>query len=280
MVEITKRIAALFAGYKGSAHPIDIYHDVEGRMQGIADDVIAEGKLAEILARVDAYLPKDETGNFIAEQEKSDIVHDLLAFLAERMLEMNEQKQQEIKGFLGWLEGTALAAVYASADAFCFPSETDTFGQVILEAQASGLPVVAVNEGGPASLITDGETGRLTAATPEALADGVLYGLVGGEEEALHLRPHKLAERLVVPSRGEGLVDVADHDVAGMAAHEAFHLPGLPHRPPMGSPVRLRPAHNLMPAPTAVSHRMLCSHQTTSVRSMLSTFLFPSTACT
>ena len=42
----------------------------------------AEGKLAEILARVDAYLPKDETGNFIAEQEKSDIVHDLLAFLA------------------------------------------------------------------------------------------------------------------------------------------------------------------------------------------------------
>jgi hypothetical protein len=33
------------------------------------------------------------------------VVHDLLAFLAERMLEMNKQKQQEIKGFLGWLEG-------------------------------------------------------------------------------------------------------------------------------------------------------------------------------
>jgi uncharacterized protein (UPF0305 family) len=71
----------------------------------------AEGKLAEILARVDAYLPKDETGNFIAEQEKSDIVHDLLAFLAERMLEMNKQKQQEIKGFLGWLEGFVGAKV-------------------------------------------------------------------------------------------------------------------------------------------------------------------------
>jgi len=53
---------------------------------------------------VEACLPKDEAGNFIASQEKSDVVHDLLAFLAEKMLEMNKQKQQEIKGFLGWLE--------------------------------------------------------------------------------------------------------------------------------------------------------------------------------
>ncbi|MCX6676480.1 MAG: hypothetical protein NTU95_00855 [Methanothrix sp.] len=54
---------------------------------------------------MEACLPKDEAGNFIAWQEKSDAVHDLLAFLAERMLEMNKQKQTEIKGFLGWLEG-------------------------------------------------------------------------------------------------------------------------------------------------------------------------------
>jgi hypothetical protein len=60
---------------------------------------------------VDACLPKDEAGNFIAEQERSDVVHDLLAFLAERMLEMNKQKQQEIKGFLGWLEGLVGAKV-------------------------------------------------------------------------------------------------------------------------------------------------------------------------
>ena len=50
---------------------------------------------------MDTCLPKDEAGNFIAEQERSDVVHDLLAFLAERMLEMKKQKQQEIKGFLG-----------------------------------------------------------------------------------------------------------------------------------------------------------------------------------
>ena len=63
-----------------------------------------DGKHADILAQVEACLPKDEASNFIASQEKSDVVHDLLAFLAERMLEMNKQKQKEIKGFLGWLE--------------------------------------------------------------------------------------------------------------------------------------------------------------------------------
>jgi uncharacterized protein YaaN involved in tellurite resistance len=64
----------------------------------------ADDKHAEIGPLVEACLPKDEAGNFIASQEKSDVVHDLLAFLAEKMLEMNKQKQQEIKGFLGWLE--------------------------------------------------------------------------------------------------------------------------------------------------------------------------------
>jgi len=53
---------------------------------------------------VQACLPRDEAGNFIAGKEKSDVVHDLLAFLAEMMLEMNKQKQQEIRGFLGWLQ--------------------------------------------------------------------------------------------------------------------------------------------------------------------------------
>ena len=75
--------------------------------------------------------------------------------------------------FLGWQHGQDLARVYASADVFLFASQTDTFGQVLLEAQASGLPVVAVGEGGPVSLIESGETGILTAADPGALADAV-----------------------------------------------------------------------------------------------------------
>ncbi|MES1193680.1 MAG: glycosyltransferase, partial [Solirubrobacterales bacterium] len=76
--------------------------------------------------------------------------------------------------FLGWLEGDALADAYASADLFLFASRTDTFGQVLLEAQASGLPVVAVAEGGPCSIVADGVTGLLAPADATALADAVV----------------------------------------------------------------------------------------------------------
>ena len=76
--------------------------------------------------------------------------------------------------FLGWLSGNDLARVYASADVFLFASATETFGQVVLEAQASGLPVVAVDRGGPSCLIDHGETGLLAAPEVSALADGVM----------------------------------------------------------------------------------------------------------
>jgi glycosyltransferase involved in cell wall biosynthesis/predicted metal-dependent phosphoesterase TrpH len=75
---------------------------------------------------------------------------------------------------LGWLSGAELARVYASADILLFPSATDTFGQVILEAQASGLPVVAVAQGGPLSLVEDGVGGVLCTADAGALADALL----------------------------------------------------------------------------------------------------------
>ena len=72
--------------------------------------------------------------------------------------------------FHGWLDGSDLARVYANADVFLFPSRTDTFGQVILEAQASGVPVVAVAEGGPLSLIENRISGVL--CRPEAQRAG------------------------------------------------------------------------------------------------------------
>ena len=76
--------------------------------------------------------------------------------------------------FLGWLEGSELARAYASADIFLFPSRTDTFGQVILEAQASGLAVVAVAAGGPLSLIEDRVSGLLCEPDAGALAQALL----------------------------------------------------------------------------------------------------------
>jgi glycosyltransferase involved in cell wall biosynthesis/predicted metal-dependent phosphoesterase TrpH len=76
--------------------------------------------------------------------------------------------------FLGWLGGDELPRAYASADAFLFCSRTDTFGQVLVEAGASGLPCVAVDEGGPSSIVVDGETGRLCEADPGMLAAAIL----------------------------------------------------------------------------------------------------------
>jgi glycosyltransferase involved in cell wall biosynthesis len=77
-------------------------------------------------------------------------------------------------GFHGWLSGDDLAAAYASADIFLFCSQTDTFGQVILEAQASGLPVVAVAAGGPAELVADGRSGVLCPAHADDIASAVV----------------------------------------------------------------------------------------------------------
>jgi len=76
--------------------------------------------------------------------------------------------------FLGWLEGDALARAYASADVFLFCSTTDTYGQVVLEAGASGVPVVAVAEGGPASLVENRHTGMLCRPDADHIAGTVL----------------------------------------------------------------------------------------------------------
>jgi glycosyltransferase involved in cell wall biosynthesis/predicted metal-dependent phosphoesterase TrpH len=76
--------------------------------------------------------------------------------------------------FRGWLAGDELARAYASADLFLFASRTDTFGQVVLEAQASGLPVIAVAEGGPLSLVEHGVSGLLCPPDAQALAAAVV----------------------------------------------------------------------------------------------------------
>jgi glycosyltransferase involved in cell wall biosynthesis/predicted metal-dependent phosphoesterase TrpH len=76
--------------------------------------------------------------------------------------------------FLGELRDERLAEVFASCDVFCFPSTTDTFGQVMVEASASGLPVVAAAAGGAGELVRHGKTGLLVAPDDAAaLADAL-----------------------------------------------------------------------------------------------------------
>ena len=90
--------------------------------------------------------------------------------------------------YTGYLSGEELAAAYASADFFVFPSTTDTFGNVILEAQASGLPCVVSDLGGPRDLVGPGidgfitrslDLGELTAAIRKLATDPSLRSRMG-----------------------------------------------------------------------------------------------------
>ena len=83
---------------------------------------------------------------------------------------------QQVPGaiFEGFLSGEALPMAYASADVFLFPSDTETFGNVTLEAMASGLPAICANATGSRSLVEAGVTGFLA----EVGDDGALYDAV------------------------------------------------------------------------------------------------------
>ena len=73
--------------------------------------------------------------------------------------------------FAGFLHGDDLAQAYASSDLFFFPSVTETFGNVTLEAMASGLPAVNADATGSRSLVEDGETGYLVdVREPDVMA--------------------------------------------------------------------------------------------------------------
>ena len=103
--------------------------------------------------------------------------------------------------FVGYLAGEELASAYASADAFLFPSSTETLGLVLLEAMAAGCPVVGANRGGIPDIVSDGVNGclyepdgpdggagSLAAATRRLLGDP-------GQREQLRRNAREEAER-------------------------------------------------------------------------------------
>lgn len=89
------------------------------------------------------------------------------------------EMKQHLRGlpctFTGYQQGEALPAIYASCDLFVFPSTTDTFGNVVLEAQASGLPVVVTDKGGPCENMLPGETGLVVPPDdPDSIVEAIL----------------------------------------------------------------------------------------------------------
>ncbi len=124
--------------------------------------------------------------------------------------------------YLGLLDREELAKVYAAADVFVFPSKTDTFGLVLLEAMACGLPVAAYPVTGPRDVIGDSKAGVLhedlrTACLEalklnreDALARARLFTWRAATEQFFgHLHPRKracsVARVRVIPKRKQSV---------------------------------------------------------------------------
>ena len=109
--------------------------------------------------------------------------------------------------FAGFLHGEELARAYASSDIFFFPSESETFGNVTLEAMASGLPAVNAIASGSNSLVVEGETGYLVSARDEAGLSARLAALVSDAA---------LRQRMGAAARARALTFSWDHILSGL----------------------------------------------------------------
>ena len=112
-----------------------------------------------------------------------------------------ERMEGELVGtqthFLGFRHGSELSAIYASSDFFVFPSTTDTLGQVVMESQSSGLPVLVTDQGGPKEVVVDGSTGFvLPAEEPEAWVQAIIR--LARDSELRH-RMSRAAHSLIQP---------------------------------------------------------------------------------
>jgi glycosyltransferase involved in cell wall biosynthesis len=119
---------------------------------------------------------------------------------------------------LGGLSTDALYPLYATADLFAWPALREAYGMVFLEAQASGLPVVAGADGGVPEVVVDGETGRLTPpGNPRALA-AALRTLLDDAGERRRLGANasrRMAEHHDLPGAAETLDRALRQAVAG-----------------------------------------------------------------
>ena len=106
------------------------------------------------------------------------------------------EKNLQRADFTGFLDGKRLAEAYANMDVFVFPSESDTFGNVIQEANASGVPAIVTDQGGPKFIVRDNETGFVA----KNFDDFVKFSLVL-MNDAEKLKEMKIAAREFAKSR-------------------------------------------------------------------------------
>jgi phosphatidylinositol alpha 1,6-mannosyltransferase len=97
--------------------------------------------------------------------------------------------------FTGVLKGEPLSTAYANMDLFVFPSHTDTFGNVVLEALASGVPAIVTPNGGPCTIVHDNETGRIV---PDSEFASAVAGILADPEKHQQMRQSARAYALTM----------------------------------------------------------------------------------
>lgn len=161
--------------------------NVEVWARGVDSDLFSPGKRDMAWRRALGIGDEEVVVSFVGrlvKEKNTDLVARVFALLKERGIkvrpmivgdgpELATMKQAIPNGvFAGFLHGEQLAKAYASSDIFFFPSESETFGNVTLEAMASGLPAVNAIASGSNSLVREGVTGHLCdARRPEDFAD-------------------------------------------------------------------------------------------------------------
>jgi glycosyltransferase involved in cell wall biosynthesis len=127
--------------------------------------------------------------------------------------------------FTGYLQGEALSQAYASADIFVFPSALETFGLVVVEAMAAGLPVVASRVGGVRDVVVEGETGcTFDVDDVDALVAGVRQ-IASSRERMTQMgrAARTFAETQTWPAMMDEVVDLYTRLIAHKQA-TALHL--------------------------------------------------------
>lgn len=103
-----------------------------------------------------------------------------------------ELKRKVVGGiFTGALHGPELSAAYASADLFVFPSTTDTYGNVVIEALASGLPVLVSDQGGPRELLRESADGEVISGSAGEWVKAIRRLLASGGEMSARVQRRK-----------------------------------------------------------------------------------------
>jgi phosphatidylinositol alpha 1,6-mannosyltransferase len=123
--------------------------------------------------------------------------------------------------FPGVLHGPALSRAYANMDLFVFPSHTDTFGNVVLEALASGVPAVVTPDGGPRYIVREGATGFV--ASDENFADAILKLL---RDADLHRKMRAASRAHALNASWDAVFDGV-YDAYSIALETAGQIPDL-----------------------------------------------------